>query len=82
MHPLMLSLAACLSLVFAGTGFAQSKHSAPKAPTSLRASSAAITAKKVVAKPVAAKLQRRIRQIGLPPNRRRAKCAPHATAAS
>ena len=55
MHPLMLSLAACLCLVFAGTSFAQSRHSAPKAPTALRASSAAMPAKKVVAKPVAAK---------------------------
>ena len=55
MHPLMLSLAACFCLVFAGTSFAQSRHSAPKAPTALRASSAAIPAKKVVAKPVAAK---------------------------
>ena len=55
MYPLMLSLAACLSLVFAGTGFAQSKHSAPKAPTVLRGSSAAMSAKKVVAKPVARK---------------------------
>ena len=52
MHPLMLSLAAYLSLVFAGTGFAQSKHSVPKAPTALRGSSAAMSAKKVVAKPV------------------------------
>jgi uncharacterized protein YcbK (DUF882 family) len=53
MHPLMLSLAACLCLVFADIGFAQSKHSAPKAPTVLRGSSAAMSAKKVVAKPVA-----------------------------
>ena len=55
MYPLMLSLAACLCLVFAGTGFAQTKHSAPKAPTVLRGSSAAMSAKKVVAKPVARK---------------------------
>ena len=44
MYPLMLSFAACLCLAFAGAGFAQTKHSVPKAP-----------AKKVVAKPVAAK---------------------------
>ena len=35
MYPLMLSLVAALA--FAGTGFAQTKHSAPKAPTVLRA---------------------------------------------
>ena len=55
MHPLMLSLAACFCLVFAGTSFAQSRHSAPKAPTALRASSAAISVKKVAAKPAASK---------------------------
>jgi uncharacterized protein YcbK (DUF882 family) len=55
MYPLMLSLAACLCLVFAGTGFAQSKHSAPKAPTVLRGSGAETSAKKVAAKPVAPK---------------------------
>ena len=31
MYPLMLSLAGCLCFVFAGTGLAQTKHSAPKA---------------------------------------------------
>src|SRR5882757_3276381 len=56
MFPLMLSLAGCLCFVFAGTGFAQTKHSVPKAPTALRGSSAAaIPAKKVAAKPVASK---------------------------
>src|SRR5688572_14333808 len=55
MHPLMLSLAACFCLVFAGTSFAQSRHSAPKAPSALRASSAAMSVKKVVAKPAARK---------------------------
>ena len=39
MYPLMLSVAACLCLAFAGTGFAKTKHSAPKA--------AAVAAKKV-----------------------------------
>ncbi len=49
MHPLMLSVAACLCLAFAGagTGFAKTKHSAPKA--------AAVSAKKAAAKPVAPK---------------------------
>jgi uncharacterized protein YcbK (DUF882 family) len=51
----MLSFAACLSLAFASTGFAQTKHSAPKAPTASLASSAQMPTKKVVAKPVAAK---------------------------
>ena len=55
MHPLMLSLAACFCLVLAGTSFAQSRHIAPKAPTALRASSAAMSVKKLVAKPVARK---------------------------
>lgn len=48
MYPLMLSLAACLCLAFAGPGFAKTKHSAPKA--------AAV--KKAAAKPVAAKASR------------------------
>jgi uncharacterized protein YcbK (DUF882 family) len=45
----MLSVAACLCLVFAGagTGFAKSKHSVPKA--------AAVSTKKAAAKPVAPK---------------------------
>ena len=48
MYPLMLSVAACLCLAFAGTGLAKTKHSAPKA--------AAVAAKKAVAaKPAAAK---------------------------
>jgi hypothetical protein len=48
MYPLMLSVAACLCLAFAGTGFAQTKHSAPKA--------AVVAAKKAAAaKPAAAK---------------------------
>ena len=48
MYPLMLSVAACLCLAFAGTGLAQTKHSAPKA--------AAVAAKKAAAaKPAAAK---------------------------
>jgi uncharacterized protein YcbK (DUF882 family) len=56
MYPLMLSLVACLCLAFAGTGFAKTKHSAPKAPTVLRSSSsAAMPAKKAAAKPVARK---------------------------
>src|SRR3989337_2408497 len=55
MYPLMLSLAGCLCFVFAGTGFAQTKHTAPKAATVLRGSSAAIAAKKVAAKPAASK---------------------------
>jgi hypothetical protein len=53
MYPLMLSLVAVLA--FAGTGFAQTKHSAPKAPTVLRGTSAESSAKKVAAKPVAQK---------------------------
>jgi uncharacterized protein YcbK (DUF882 family) len=55
MYPLMLSLAACLCLAAAGTGFAQTKHSVPKAPTVVRGSGTETPAKKVVAKPVAAK---------------------------
>ena len=55
MYPLMLSVAACLCLVFAGHALAQSKHSAPKAPAVLHASSAPLSAKKVVAKPAAEK---------------------------
>jgi len=51
----MLSFAACFCLVLAGTSFAQSRHIAPKAPTALRASSAAMSVKKLVAKPVARK---------------------------
>jgi len=51
----MLSVAACLCLVSAGTGFAQTKHSVPKAPTVVRGSSAQMPAKKVAAKPAAAK---------------------------
>lgn len=47
MYPLMLSVAACLCLAFAGTGFAKTKHSAPKA--------AVVAAKKAAAKPVATK---------------------------
>ena len=47
MYPLMLSAAACLCLAFSGTGFAQTKHSAPKA--------AAVSAKTAAAKPVASK---------------------------
>ena len=47
MYPLMLSVAACLCLAFAGTGLAKTKHSAPKA--------AAISAKKAAAKPAASK---------------------------
>ena len=83
MYPLMLSLAACLCLVFAGTGFAQTKHSAPKAAAVLRGSSAAMSAKKVAAKPVAPKASVALRQIGLWLNRRHSsKCAPPATAAS
>jgi uncharacterized protein YcbK (DUF882 family) len=50
MYPLMLSLAGCLCFVFAGSGFAQTKHSAPKAPTVVRGSTAAMPAKKVAAK--------------------------------
>ena len=53
MYPLMLSLVAVLA--FAGTGFAQTKHSAPKAPTVLRDTSAASPAKKTAARPVAQK---------------------------
>ena len=50
MFPLMLSVAACLCLAFAGTGLAKTKHSAPKA--------AAVSAKKAAAKPVASKASR------------------------
>ena len=53
MYPLMLSLVAVLA--FAGTGFAQTKHSAPKAPTVLRDTSAASPAKKTVARPAGQK---------------------------
>ena len=53
MYPLMLSLVAVLA--FAGTGFAQTKHSAPKAPTVLRDTSAASPAKKTAARPVGQK---------------------------
>ena len=53
MYPLMLSLVAALA--FAGTGFAQTRHSAPKAPTVLRDTSAASPAKKTVARPVGQK---------------------------
>ena len=55
MYPLMLSLAACLCVAAAGTGFAQTKHSVPKAPSVVRGSSAETPAKKAAAKPVAAK---------------------------
>jgi uncharacterized protein YcbK (DUF882 family) len=55
MNPLMLSVAACLCLVSAGTGYAQTKHSVPKAPSVVRASSAQVPAKKVVGKPVVTK---------------------------
>jgi uncharacterized protein YcbK (DUF882 family) len=47
MYPLMLSVAACVCLAFAGTAVAKTKHSAPKA--------AAVAAKKAAAKPVAPK---------------------------
>jgi uncharacterized protein YcbK (DUF882 family) len=54
MSRLALSFAACL--VFASSGFAQTKHSVPKPPTALRGSSSAATpAKKAAAKPAAAK---------------------------
>ena len=53
MYRFVLSLAAALA--FAGTGFAQTKHSAPKAPTVLRGTSAESPAKKAAAKPVAQK---------------------------
>jgi uncharacterized protein YcbK (DUF882 family) len=53
MYRFVLSLAA--TLAFAGTGFAQTKHSAPKAPTVLRGAGAESSAKKAVAKPVAQK---------------------------
>jgi uncharacterized protein YcbK (DUF882 family) len=53
MSRLGLNLAACLA--FAGTGFAQTKHSAPKAPTVLRGTSAESSAKKVAAKAVTPK---------------------------
>jgi hypothetical protein len=52
MYRFVLSLAA--TLAFAGTGFAQTKHSAPKAPTVLPGTSAESPAKKA-AKPVAQK---------------------------
>ena len=55
MSPLMLSVAVCLCVASAGTGFAQTKHSVPKAPTVVRGSSAETPAKKAAAKPVAAK---------------------------
>lgn len=55
MYPLMLSFAACLCLASASTGFAQTKHSVPKAPTVVRAGGTETPAKKAVAKPVAAK---------------------------
>ena len=53
MHRFVLSLATCLA--FAGTGFAQTKHSAPKAPTVFRGASAGWSAMKVAARPVAPK---------------------------
>ena len=64
MYPLMLSLTACLCLVFAGSGFAKSKHSAPKVPTVLRGSSAEMPAKKAAAKPV-------VRQTSMAPSAKR-----------
>ena len=53
MYPLMLSLVAVLA--FAGTGFAQTKLGAPKAPTVLRDTSAASPAKKTAVRPVGQK---------------------------
>jgi len=53
MYRFVLSLAAILA--FAGTGFAQTKHNAPKAPTVLRGTSAETSAKKAAAKPLAQK---------------------------
>jgi uncharacterized protein YcbK (DUF882 family) len=53
MSRFVLSLAACLA--FAGTSFAQTRHSAPKAPTVLRGTSAESSAKKVAAKAVTPK---------------------------
>ena len=53
MSRFFLSLVACLA--FAGTGFAQTKHSAPKAPTVWRGNGAESSAKKVAAKPTAPK---------------------------
>jgi uncharacterized protein YcbK (DUF882 family) len=54
MTRLALSLAACLA--FAGTSFAQTKHSVPKAPSVLRATKAETPAKKAAAKPVVQKV--------------------------
>jgi uncharacterized protein YcbK (DUF882 family) len=53
MYRIALTLAA--TLAFAGTGYAQTKHTVAKAPKVLRAASADSSAKKVVAKPAAAK---------------------------
>jgi uncharacterized protein YcbK (DUF882 family) len=53
MYRFVLSLAAILA--FASTGFAQTKHNAPKAPTVLRGASAETSAKKAAAKPLAHK---------------------------
>jgi uncharacterized protein YcbK (DUF882 family) len=54
---MMNRLALCMAatLIFAGTGFAQTKHSAPKAPTVLRGAGTESPAKKAAAKSVAQK---------------------------
>ena len=54
MYRFLLSVAAILA--FAGTGFAQTKHSTPKSPKVLRGASAEQTAKKPAAKPPAQKV--------------------------
>ena len=53
MYRFLLSVAALLA--FAGTGFAQTKHSTPKSPTVLRGASAEQPTKKPAAKPAAQK---------------------------
>ena len=55
MHPLMRSLAACFCLVLAGTSFAESKHSAPKAPTACAAAVPRGPSRRLSPEPVARK---------------------------
>ena len=80
MYPLMLSVAACLCLAFAGTGFAKTKHSAPKAP---RCASARMPQEGCRQAGRRKGFAVAIRRSGPRPSRRhRAKCAPPVTAAS
>ena len=54
MYRIALTFAA--TLAFAGTGFAQTKHSVPKPPTVMRGASAESSAKKATAKPAVQKV--------------------------